>query len=291
MQIQFPNQTDQPLSVKRLLTMAGVSNRLYQATKRASRSFAVNETVIAPTRLIAPGETLTVTFPPELSDPNVPPSKHSLAILFENEHWLVVNKPAGLTSVPGPSNRTDTLVNRVKGHLQAQGAVDLRPHVITRLDRFTSGVVLVAKHRLATGYADQLLAQHHLHKQYQAVVSGYLDQDHGIVRFPIGRVGDQIARKVTPAGQAAETEYWVEHRFSAATRVRVQLHTGRTHQIRVHFAHLGHPLLGDELYGGPLNQGIKRQALHAEQLAFLDPFSNERLEFNAPLPADMLKYE
>ncbi|USS89286.1 RluA family pseudouridine synthase [Fructilactobacillus cliffordii] len=291
MQAQFQNQTEQPLSVKKILTNAGVSKRLYQATKRQQDSFAVAKTVIAPTRLIAPGETLTVTFPPETSDPEVPVSNEPLAIIFEDDNWLVINKPAGLTSVPGPSNRNDTLVNRVKGHLERAGATDLRPHVITRLDRFTSGVVLVAKHRMATGFANQMLARHQLQKEYQAVVAGHLDQEHGLIDLPIGQVGTEIARQVISAGQNAQTEYWVERKLPEATRLRVHLHTGRTHQIRVHFTHLGHPLLGDQLYGGPLDQGITRQALHASQLTFSDPFSQQLFEFKAPLPADMLKYE
>ncbi|USS93041.1 RluA family pseudouridine synthase [Fructilactobacillus ixorae] len=291
MQAQFQNHTAGFLSVKKLLTTAGVSNRLYQEVKRQPESLLVNGTLVTPTRLIAPAETLTVTFPPELSDPNVPASQGPLAIVFEDDHWLVLNKPAGLTSVPGPTNRTDTLVNRVKGHLIAAGATDLRPHVITRLDRFTSGLVLVAKDRLANSYANQALAQHALHKEYQAVVTGQLDQPHGVLDFPIGRVGTEIARQVTANGQAARTEYWVEKAGATCTRVRVQLHTGRTHQIRVHFAFVGHPLLGDQLYGGPVYQGMTRQALHAAQLRFDDPFVGQERNFTAPLPADMLKYE
>jgi len=190
--------------------------------------------------------------------------------------------------VPGPSNRTDTLVNRIKGYLIASHASNQRPHLITRLDRDTSGLVLVAKHRVAQGMLTEPRIAAQLVKTYQAWIEGTITPASGTIDRPIGRVADSPRRVVTTAGQRAITTYQVEadqlqHNVS---RLRLELVTGRTHQIRVHLTTLGHPLLGDALYGGNL-AWIQRQALHAASLQFFDPFSEQILHFEAALPADL----
>ncbi|ANZ57886.1 RNA pseudouridine synthase [Fructilactobacillus lindneri] len=290
MQVKWKNETQSEISLKNFLSRHGVSHRMYSALKSRDDSFKIDNQKITPQRKISSGETVTVVFPPETADPNVLISHQQIEIIYEDDNWMIVNKPAGLTTVPGPSNRTDTLVNRIKGHLVAEHTSDLRPHIITRLDRFTSGLVLVAKNRLANSYANQQLASHQIDKRYLTVVAGRIEYNHGMIDLPIGRVDNNFAREVTPAGQDAKTEYWVKNRLPTATVLEVKLHTGRTHQIRVHFTDAGHPLLGDELYHGPLNQGIKRQALHAVSLQFYDPFQKRELSFKAAVPADMLKY-
>ena len=122
------------------------------------------------------------------------------------------------------------------------------------------------------------------------MVSGQLNQEHGLIDAPIGRVDDDfIRREVRDDGRASQTEYWVKQKNKHFTWVKVQLHTGRTHQIRVHFKYIGHSLLGDDVYDGPLDQGITRQALHAYYLKFVDPFTDKTLEIKLPLPADMQK--
>ncbi|WP_395317693.1 RluA family pseudouridine synthase [Fructilactobacillus frigidiflavus] len=287
MRVEWKNEEQKPQSLKKLVTEHGVSHRMYSTLKAIPTSFQIQGQPIQPNREIAPGETVTVTFPPEAADPQVAVSHEPLEILYEDDNWLVVNKPAGLTSVPGPANATDTLVNRIKGHLIEENADDLRPHIITRLDRFTSGVVLVAKNRLANSYANQALADKTLDKRYLAIVKGHLKNEHGLIDLPIGRVDEHLYREVTENGKPSKTEYWVKKRLPQATVVEVKLHTGRTHQIRVHFTYAGHPLLGDELYHGPLEMGIQRQALHAEQLSLFDPFQKQTLQFTAPIPTDM----
>ncbi|MCG7195471.1 RluA family pseudouridine synthase [Fructilactobacillus sanfranciscensis] len=287
MRVEWKNDEQQPISLKKLVTEHGVSHRMYQTLKENAASFQIQGQSIPANREIEPQEVVTVTFPPEAADPQVTVSHEPIDILYEDDNWLVINKPAGLTTVPGPTNSTDTLVNRIKGHLIDEKVIDLRPHIITRLDRFTSGVVLVAKNRLANSYANQQLADKTIDKRYLAIVKGQVADEHGIIDLPIGRVDDHFYREVTEQGKSSKTEYWVKKRLQNATVVEVKLHTGRTHQIRVHFTHQGKPLLGDELYHGPMNFGIERQALHAKSLKFVDPFQKQTLEFQAPIPADM----
>ncbi|WP_220751167.1 RluA family pseudouridine synthase [Apilactobacillus xinyiensis] len=286
MQFTFLNDKDETYGLKKFLNNHGISHRMYNELKN-SGEILINQRPLTSDGKIHPKDVVKVTFPDEGSDDNVPISNNPLEVVYEDSNWLVVNKPAGLTSVPGPSNRDDTLVNRVKGYLKKHGSNDLKPHIITRLDRFTSGLVLIAKHRLANSLANQQLANHQIQKQYLAVISGNLDNNHGIIDEPIGQVNNEFRRQVIPDGKPSVTEYWVQKNLNHKALVKVELHTGRTHQIRVHFTYLKHPLLGDQLYNGPLDKGIERQALHAYYLKFYDAFSNQYLAFKAALPIDM----
>ncbi|MBW1605295.1 RluA family pseudouridine synthase [Lactobacillus sp. Sy-1] len=281
---RYQNQTGNTL--KSFLKQHGISHRMFLAL-RNDGEFKVNDQPITKNVALRTNDVVQVTLPPETSDPAVATSNQPIEVIYEDSNWLVINKPAGLTSVPGPSNRHDTLVNRIKGHLVNQGSSDLRPHLITRLDRFTSGVVLVAKHRIANSFASQQSMNHAIDKHYLALVSGQLATPHDTINFPIGKVADEVRRHRMTGGQSARTEYWVVKSFPKYSEVRIQLHTGRTHQIRVHLSEIGHPLLGDQLYAGPLDEGIKRQALHALDIKFYDPFRSQFVEYQAPLPTDM----
>lgn len=275
-------------TVKHFLTQQGVSHRMLSTLKHGQGRVLVEKRRVQLTETIQMPTAVTLIMEPEKPDQNVPESDGPLTILYEDSNWLVVDKPAGLTSVPGPSNRTDTLVNRVKGLLKRQGSKDLVPHVLTRLDRFTSGLVLVGKHRFAQGLLNKQLETKQVQKTYFALVGGSLEKDHDLIDQPLQRAQDSFAQEVAVTGKKAVTEYWVTRRFGPqATLTKVKLHTGRTHQIRAHFAYLGHPLLGDELYGGALNYRIKRQALHAAKLSFIDPFTGQKLTFTSPIPADL----
>ena len=272
-------------SLKRFLNQQGVSHRVFSDLKQ-NGTIAVNGTTVTPAVSLQVGDTVAMTLPAEAADPAVATSTVPIKILFENRDWLVVDKPAGLNVVPGPANRTDTLVNRIKGHWAASHAENQVPHILTRLDRFTSGVVWVARHRLANSLASQLQAQKQVDKRYLAVVSGRLPQDHGRIDAPLASDPTGYNQMVSPEGKPALTEYWVQERFAQATVVAVKLHTGRTHQIRAHFAYLDHPLVGDHLYEGPELGGMTRQALHARTLRFTDPFTHEDRVFESPVPAD-----
>ncbi|TGD19428.1 RluA family pseudouridine synthase [Levilactobacillus suantsaiihabitans] len=272
-------------SLKRFLNQQGVSHRVFSDLKRDG-SIRVNGQTVTPAVDLQVGDAVTVVLPAEAADPAVATSREPITVLFENRDWLVVDKPAGLNVVPGPANRTDTLVNRIKGHWLAEQAENQVPHILTRLDRFTSGVVWVARHRLANSLASQLQAAHQVDKRYLAVVSGQVADDHGIIDAPLASDPAGYNQMVSPAGKPAKTEYWVVQRWANATLVRVKLHTGRTHQIRAHFASLDHPLIGDALYGGPALGGMTRQALHAQTLAFTDPFTGEARQFSSEPPAD-----
>lgn len=272
-------------SLKKFLGQQGVSHRVFSDLKHQG-TIRVNGHVETPAVALHVGDRVSVTLPPETADPAVAVSHGPIEVLFTNRDWLVINKPAGLNVVPGPANRTDTLVNRIKGYLIDEHAENQVPHIVTRLDRFTSGLVWVARHRLANSLASQLQAAHQVEKRYLAVVSGRLAQDHGLIDQPLAPDPTGYNQMVSPGGKPARTEYWVEKRFANATVVRVQLHTGRTHQIRAHFAWLGHPLIGDALYQGPVVGEMHRQALHAASLAFEDPFTHEHRQFTSPVPVD-----
>lgn len=287
--MKFTWTVDEPgLSVKQVLGQHGVSHRMFTQLNQSNGQILVNGVSVKPVVKVKPDDQVTLVVPVESADPEVPVSSAPLQVISEDENAMVVLKPAGLTSVPGPSNRTDTLVNRVKAHLVAMGDQNLVPHMITRLDRDTSGLVLVAKHRLANSWFNQQLADHRLKKRYLAIVSGQLEKGHDMIDAPLRRSDDGFDQIVAADGKSAQTEYWVRQRSEDWTLVEVLLHTGRTHQIRAHFKSIGHPLLGDALYGGPLDQ-IKRQALHAYQLDYQDPVTTAVRHFEADLPADMLK--
>ncbi|KRN75577.1 hypothetical protein IV73_GL000061 [Weissella kandleri] len=274
--------------LKTFLAERGVSHRMFSIIRRGGGRLLLDGRPVKTVDLIDEGQRVTVIMPPEASNETLADSNLPLPILFEDDNFLVVNKPAGVTSVPGKADRETTMVNRVKGYLVQEGAKDLVPHVVTRLDRFTSGVALLAKHRFAHGLLDKALKEHTVDKRYLALVDGNLTDDHGVIDLPIGRMDDDfIRREVREDGKPSMTEYWVVRRYGNQTLVKVQLHTGRTHQIRVHFKALGHPLVGDEIYGGPMNRGANRQMLHAYWIQWFDPFAQYQRHCQADIPEDM----
>lgn len=273
--------------VRTFLQNHGVSHRMFSQMKHNGGAILVNEKPVYTSDYLKNGDIVTIVMPTEKSNDLVVPDYKPLDIIFENEHWLVVDKPYGITTVPGHADRLHTLVNQVKGHLETIKADDLVPHVVTRLDRDTSGIVLLAKHRFAHAVLDQQLQDHTVEKFYLAYPSGILADDHGDINAPIGRMdGDFIKREVRDDGKPSRTEYWVERRYEDdeqnMTRVKVQLHTGRTHQIRVHLSSLGHPIIGDALYG---QKSTSRLMLHAESIIIPHPFTNQLLNISAPSPS------
>jgi len=172
-------------------------------------------------------------------------------------------------------------------HYYEQHHIASTIHLVNRLDRDTSGLLIVAKHRYVHHLFSKEQRHHNIHRTYRALVHGVLPGDNGTINEPIGRKNESIIeREVRPDGQHAVTHYEVLERFNDYTYVQLKLETGRTHQIRVHLSHLGHPLLGDELYGGR-RDAIERQALHSYELNFYHPILQKAFSFTAEIPEDM----
>jgi 23S rRNA pseudouridine1911/1915/1917 synthase len=230
------------------------------------------------------------------------PEDIALDIVHEDEHLLVLNKPSGLVVHPGAGNPAGTLLNALLHHDPKLAELP-RAGIVHRLDKDTSGLMVVAKTLPTYTALVDLLSRHEVERQYEAVVLGTMVAG-GTVDEPIGRsMGDRLRQAVRDEddGKRAVTHYRLRERFRAHSLLQCQLETGRTHQIRVHLAHIGHPLIGDPLYGGGLKlpkgasagliatlRGFRRQALHAEKLSFVHPATGEALSFSAERPADQL---
>lgn len=276
--------------VRTFLKRQGISKKLLAKIKFQGGKIFVNETEQNVLFSLKTHDIVTVVIPDEEPHETLLADEVPIEIVFEDEHVLVVNKPAGIAPIPAQYHPRGTMANRVKAYYVKQNYANQVVHVVTRLDRDTSGLMLFAKHGFAHAKLDQGLQKKQFVKKYQALVSGEVDslQNHGNISMPIGRdLSSLLKRQVIETGQKAETEYWLKKRNQTCALVDIQLHTGRTHQIRVHFSAIGCPLLGDELYDGSLDLGIERQALHCYSLTFPHPFNNEPLYFQLPLAEDM----
>lgn len=218
-----------------------------------------------------------------------------LEIVFEDDDVLVVDKPAGMVVHPAPGNYSGTLVNALMyhcgGNLSSINGV-IRPGIVHRIDKDTSGLLMVAKNDNAHASLSQQLQEHSITRRYQAIVYNNIKEDEGTVDAPIGRDPKNRMRNAVnhDHGKPAITHYKVIERFGRFTHIEARLETGRTHQIRVHMAYIKHPLLGDALYGPPSNkEGAHRQMLHAGVLGFRHPITREYMEFNSQLPDDFEK--
>jgi 23S rRNA pseudouridine1911/1915/1917 synthase len=274
---------------------------------------AINgQTALEPKTKVKLGDALTLTAPPP-EDAEPEPEDLPLDILYEDDALIVLNKPVGLVVHPAPGNARGTLVNALLFHC-AGGLPGIngvkRPGIVHRLDKDTSGVMVAAKTERALAHLAAQFADHGrtgpLHRAYTAFAWGETQQARGTVDAPLGRdAHNRFRQTVRKDGREAITHYAVEARFGAEgwdiTRLRCELETGRTHQIRVHMAHIGHPLVADPLYGSgyitkanrlpePLKgivQTLGRQALHAAELGFEHPVTGEEMQFEAPLPEDL----
>ena len=236
------------------------------------------------------GETLSVLLPPpaplEARPQNIP-----LDVVYEDGDVIVVNKPVGMVVHPAPGHPDGTLVNallyRCAGSLSGINGA-LRPGIVHRIDRDTSGLLIAAKNDMAHQFLAAQLQDHSLSRTYEAVALGQLREDRGTVDAPIGRhPADRKRMAVTERNsRTAVTHYEVLARYRGCCRLRCRLETGRTHQIRVHMAYLGHPLLGDLVYGAKKPApGLPGQCLHAAALRFRHPRTGEELELTCPLPS------
>ena len=224
------------------------------------------------------GDVVTIEIPDEEEHETLVPVKHDLNIAYEDEHFLIINKPHGYASIPSVLH-SNTIANFVKHYYLEQNYPNKQVHIVTRLDKDTSGLMLFAKHGYAHARLDKQLQNKTIEKRYYALVSGKGElADKGEIIAPIARSDDSIiTRCVHPSGKYAHTSYEAVAHFGEVALVDIRLHTGRTHQIRVHFSHIGFPLLGDDMYGGSMDYGITRQALHCHYLRFVNPYTNEEI--------------
>ena len=226
---------------------------------------------------------------PQLQEIEAQAEEIPLECLFEDNDLVVVNKPAGLVVHPGPGNPTHTLVNALLHHCTSLSGIGgkERPGIVHRLDKETSGCLVVAKNDAAHRHLSEQFSERGVKKIYLALVSGTLKRSRGTIEAPIGR--HPVQRKkmtVTPTrGRVAKTDYRVLQSGGGVSLVECEIHSGRTHQIRVHLHHIGHPVIGDSLYGKK-SPTAPRQMLHAWKLGFNHPQTNEQLSFEAPLPDD-----
>ena len=274
--------------------LAGVS-RTQAATLIATGQVSVNERRERASYRTEAGDRIVVIVPPppgrEVIAENIP-----VPVLFEDEDLLVVDKPAGMVVHPAPGNWTGTLVNALKGRGQglAEGAGDEeRQGLVHRLDKDTSGLLLVAKTDRAHRVLSAALAARRVVRRYALLSWGHVNDDRFTVEKPIGRdPRDRTRMAVVSTGRAARTDFHRLARFDACDLLRAHLHTGRTHQIRVHLSSVGHPVLGDDTYGGGGGRRLvglppRRHWLHAAWLRLAHPVTGAALEFRAPLPDDL----
>ena len=239
------------------------------------------------------GEMVSVTLP-QAEEPEARPQDIPLEVVYEDADVIVVNKPVGMVVHPAPGHPDGTLVNALlyhcAGSLSGIGG-QLRPGIVHRIDRDTSGLIIAAKNDAAHACLAAQLSGHTLARTYECLAVGNFKEDSGTVDAPIGRHRtDRKKMAVVPDGRRAVTHWEVIARYQGVTHLRCRLETGRTHQIRVHLAYIGHPILGDTVYGAkkPV-PGLTGQCLHATGLQFLHPSTGEKITLTCPLPEEFTK--
>lgn len=250
----------------------------------------VNGRVVKSNYKLAEGDRITLTIP-EVATVDIQPENIPLDIAYEDHDVIVINKPRGMVVHPAPGHSSGTVVNALMYHCKDLSGIngELRPGIVHRIDKDTSGLLMAAKNDQAHASLAAQLKDHSVTRKYIAIVHGNIAHDHGTIDAPIGRdAGDRKMYTVTDKNSKhAVTHFLVLERFGDYTMVELKLETGRTHQIRVHMKFIGHPLVGDPMYGRSKGMQMDGQALHAAVLGFMHPKTQKYLEFDAPIPADM----
>jgi len=260
------------------------SARLRNRIKRQKLTMRNGETTEGWHR-VSEGDVISITLPDEHS--YFPPEDIPLDIVFEDDDLMVINKQPGLVVHPTNGCKSGTCANALAHYMEETGHV-FKIRFVNRLDRDTSGLLLVSKNAYCQNHITNQMKQDLIHKKYTAIVKGIVSSERGTIDLPIGRPDrEDIRRGVHQDGAPSVTHYEVLNYLNGHTLIELRLETGRTHQIRVHMSHIGHPVLGDSLYGEEEPDLIGRQALHASGLAFIHPITKERVDFEAPLPEDM----
>lgn len=265
---------------------AGLS-RSYVQKLIAAGDIAVNGKYVRPNYRVKRGDNISISIPaPEPTD--VLPEEIPLDILYEDDDVIVVNKPQGMVVHPASGNHHGTLVNALLMHCKELSGINgvMRPGIVHRIDKDTSGVIVAAKNDMAHKALSEQIRKHTTTRRYIALVEGVIKPDSGTIEGAIGRNrNDRKKMDIVPGGKSAVTHFKVLERFKNNTLIEARLETGRTHQIRVHLSHIGHPVVGDPVYGiRKQRYNLKGQALHAAVLGFVHPRTGQYMEFSAPLP-------
>lgn len=285
--IQFKALVEGQL-LREAIAQFGISKRALTAIKFDGGEIAVNSVEQTVRYVLNVGDVITVKFPVEQASDGLIAEAGALDIIYEDDYVLVLNKPPYMSTIPSREHPYGSIANIVLYHLM-KAEVASTVHVVTRLDRDTSGLMCIAKHRHIHHLMSEQQKAGLVSREYEALVYGKLEPQSIIA--PIGRKETSIIeREVRDDGQFAHTDVLLLKTFSSGenvlSHIRLKLHTGRTHQIRVHMSHIGHPLVGDELYGGARDQ-LERQALHCAYLQFTHPITGEMCTFEQGLPSDL----
>lgn len=258
-----------------------------------NKDILLNGRAVKPNHKLNLSDTIQVTVP-ESAVQEINPEDIKLMVIYEDDDILVIDKPSGLVVHPGAGNLSGTLVNALLAHTRSLSDVNpQRPGIVHRLDKETSGVMVVAKNNLAHLKLIKQFSTHRIKKKYIAIVKGKVECDEGIIDLPIGRHNRDFKRQAVSFvnSRPAVTNYKVLRRFGDyATLLELTPQTGRTHQLRVHLAHLGHPILGDSKYGTAAQPDFPRLALHALELGIFHPQTKKFLSFSSELPAEFTKF-
>lgn len=270
----------------------GQSRSFFQKLIRSGNAGINHQTVLKNSTLLESGDLVTIDIP-EARSVKICPENIPLDILYEDEDLLIVNKPKGMVVHPSAGHYTGTLVNAVMYHCRDSLSGingEIRPGIVHRIDMDTTGSLIVCKNDMAHVDIARQIKEHSVTRKYRGIVCGVVKDDKGTIQGEIGRHPTQRKKMaVNPRnGKPATTHYRVLERFEKYTYMEFQLETGRTHQIRVHMSSIGHPLLGDELYGGTgknyAAKSLQGQTLHAMTIGFIHPSTHQYMEFSAPLP-------
>lgn len=277
-------ETVNPMSIKDFLrSHVGLSLTVWRKIKY-SGTILVNGREIPINNFIAPGDAITISW---LQPCDIIPTNIPLDIVYEDDTLLIIDKPPGMLVHPTTSERLETIGNAIMYYFQ-QKNLPFKFHPVHRLDRNTSGLLVIAKFP----HIQHLLSANgvkNINRHYVALITGALQPAIGTIEAPIARHPNSIIQRIVSSeGQQATTCYKVLKDLKNASLIELTLLTGRTHQIRVHLSHIGHPILGDDLYGGSRDL-ISRQALHASSLSFTHPNSGKMIEVSSPLPTDIIK--
>ena len=275
-------------------TRVGVSRSVLTSLKKKENGILLNGVKVTVRALLRENDRLTLAIDDDGDErtEKILPVRLPLAIVYEDDQLLVANKPSDMPTHPTRGHYEDTLANAVTYYMQEKGSKNFVFRAVNRLDRDTSGLVLMAKNQLACAKLSELLQSGGIEKTYLALLCGNLTRDEGRIEKPIRRTEKSIiTRECCEQGQGAYalTHYRVLARYDGYTLVCARPITGRTHQLRVHFANIGHPILGDTLYGSA-DPAMERQALHAVMLRFTHPYTGEEMKIAAMPPRDMLKH-